>query len=249
MQWVYSLANFVAPTVWHEFTPLAASSNAVNLGQGFPGWSPPAFVREAASKAVSEQGYNFMTNQYARSAGNLDLCKALATRYSKSLQHEVDPLTDIVVTDGASEALCTAFLGLCDEGDEVVALEPAFDIYIAQAEMAGATLKTVPLRVKEVDGVQKWTLDMDELKAVRQKKKKGQRACGALPYEGCFFTSSTQTAHGCCLRVLLSSVRYVSVPLCLLHVGFLLQDAHAAVEHSTEPHWQNPDSRRAVADR
>jgi len=157
------LAKFAAPTVWHEFTPLAAKSKAVNLGQGFPGWSPPQFIKDAAAKAVEESGagLDFMVNQYARPAGHLSLVTQLAKDYSPRLGRQLDPLTEVVITNGASEGLCTAALGLLNPGDEVVTLEPAFDLYIAQAEMAGATLKTVPYRVK--DG--KWRVDLEELRA------------------------------------------------------------------------------------
>ncbi len=48
------LAKFTAPTVWHEFTPLAQRTKAVNLGQGFPGWSPPEFVTKHAQDAIKE---------------------------------------------------------------------------------------------------------------------------------------------------------------------------------------------------
>lgn len=73
----------------------------------------------------------------------------------------------------AAEALCTVMLGLLNEGDEVVTMEPAFDIYIAQAEMAGATLKTVPYRVRETkEGKKEWYVDLDELKSAFSSKTK-----------------------------------------------------------------------------
>lgn len=58
------IVPFSAPTVWHTFTPLANKYNAINLGQGFPGWAPPKFVTEAAIKAFTST--NFMDSQYAR---------------------------------------------------------------------------------------------------------------------------------------------------------------------------------------
>ena len=163
------LSAFTAPTVWHEFTPLAAQTRAINLGQGFPGFSPPPFVKEAAARAVSEQGYDYLISQYARSAGHVPLTTRLAEQYRVSLNREsqgINPLTEVLVTVGASEALCAMMLGLLNEGDEVVMLEPAFDIYIAQAEMCGATIRYVPLRtrsVAEAGGDEEWYVDMDEL--------------------------------------------------------------------------------------
>lgn len=46
------LKGFDKPTVWQEFTPLAAQLKAVNLGQGFPDWPTPAFCKEAAKRAI-----------------------------------------------------------------------------------------------------------------------------------------------------------------------------------------------------
>lgn len=64
-------------------------------------------------------------------------------------------------------------LGLLNPGDEVVTLEPAFDIYIAQAEMAGATLKTVPYRVRlNEKGEKEWYVELDELRAAFSSKTK-----------------------------------------------------------------------------
>lgn len=41
------LRGFDAPTVWNEFTPLANKFNSVNLGQGFPDWNTPDYVKDA----------------------------------------------------------------------------------------------------------------------------------------------------------------------------------------------------------
>ena len=80
------LREFAAPTVWHEFTPLAAEVGAVNLGQGFPGWASPAFVKDALVRAVREEH-----NQYARSAGHPLLTERLAAEYSRRLARYAAP--------------------------------------------------------------------------------------------------------------------------------------------------------------
>ena len=62
-------------TVWQEFTPLAKETGAVNLGQGFPDWETPRFVKDALIRALEENH-----NQYARSAGQPALVQAIASR-------------------------------------------------------------------------------------------------------------------------------------------------------------------------
>ena len=89
------------PTVWSEFGALAAENpGAVNLGQGFPDWSPPDFV-VAEAHAALDQGFH----QYTRPAGHPSLASVLASRYSRHLGREVDAMTEVAITVGASQAL------------------------------------------------------------------------------------------------------------------------------------------------
>lgn len=155
------LDKFGAMTVWQEFTPLARETGAVNLGQGFPDWPSPDFVKDAIVRAVREDH-----NQYARSAGQPDLCKEIAARYSPLLGRELNWETEITIGVGSSECLFACMQALVNDGDEVLMISPAFDIYSAQVSMAGGTGVYVPLRiVKSDDGASRWTLDMAELRA------------------------------------------------------------------------------------
>lgn len=65
--------KFGAETVWQEMTPLAREHNAVGLGQGFPDWPTPDFVKAAMKRSQDED-----QNQYCRSAGHPPLCQAIA---------------------------------------------------------------------------------------------------------------------------------------------------------------------------
>jgi aspartate/methionine/tyrosine aminotransferase len=59
-----------------------------------------------------EDGLDFMANQYARSAGTLDLATELASRYSTHFNQKIDPLTNVLITNGASASLCILLLPL-----------------------------------------------------------------------------------------------------------------------------------------
>ena len=113
------LIGFDKPTVWAEFTPLANQYKAVNLGQGFPDWESPQFCKDAIIKAVTENN-----NQYCRSAGEIHLVQSLAKLYSPLLNKEVNPLTEIAVSVGATECLFAIMQGYIELGDEVLMLEP-----------------------------------------------------------------------------------------------------------------------------
>jgi hypothetical protein len=77
------LANYTQPSVFAEFSPLAALHGAVNMGQGFPNFATPMFAKEALGAASLND-----FNQYTRSAGHLSLVNALATEYSTSLSRK-----------------------------------------------------------------------------------------------------------------------------------------------------------------
>ncbi|TVQ61757.1 MAG: aminotransferase class I/II-fold pyridoxal phosphate-dependent enzyme [Phycisphaerales bacterium] len=146
-------------TIFAEMTRLAIEHKAVNLSQGFPDFDGPAFVRDAAGAAIASG-----KNQYARPYGEVPLVEAIADWHERGTGLRVDPLAEVTVTSGCTEAIAACMLGLIDPGDEVVLLEPYYDCYRACVAMAGGVAKFVPLRTPtEAGGV--FTLDRAELRA------------------------------------------------------------------------------------
>ena len=135
-------------SIFARMSRLAAQHGAVNLGQGFPSDAPPAFLLDAARGAVGR------LDQYAPPAGLPALRGAIGADLG------VDG-NDVVVTSGATEALNVLALALYGPGDEVLTLEPVFDVYVPQARLAGATAITVPMRLD----AQGWGLDLAALRA------------------------------------------------------------------------------------
>ncbi|XP_030291834.1 kynurenine--oxoglutarate transaminase 1-like [Sparus aurata] len=154
----------VDKNVWVEFTQLAADYKAVNLGQGFPDFSPPKFIQEAFCKAVCGGPLMY---QYTRPFGHPPLVRSLAKFFSRIVGHEIDPLEDVLVTVGAYQALFCAFQALVNEGDEVIIVEPFFDCYQPMVKMAGGKAVYVPLRPKAASGAVlssgDWVLSAEEL--------------------------------------------------------------------------------------
>jgi N-succinyldiaminopimelate aminotransferase len=141
-------------TIFATMSELAATTNSVNLGQGFPDTDGPEELREVAVAAIREG-----RNQYPPSQGIPELRHAIAAHQRRWYDLDLDPETDVLVTVGATEAIAATFLALCEPGDEVVMFEPTYDSYAAGAAMAGATPRLVRLHPPD------WHFDPDELAA------------------------------------------------------------------------------------
>jgi N-succinyldiaminopimelate aminotransferase len=123
----------------------AARTGAINLGQGFPDEDGPSAVLEAAREAIA-QG----VNQYPPGRGMPDLLAAISEHQQRFYGLAVDPEREVIVTAGATEALTATLLALIDSpDDEVVVFEPYYDSYAAAVALAGARLRTVPLRAPD----------------------------------------------------------------------------------------------------
>lgn len=154
------LSDKLAPfgtTIFSEMTRLAIEHGAVNLAQGFPDFDgPPALIEEVCKSLRAGE------NQYARSMGHPLLVAALARRqerlYGPSMSF--DPLREVAVTSGATEAIAAALIGLLQPGDEVILVEPFYDSYQACLAMAGAVPRYLTLRFPD------FALDGDELDAL-----------------------------------------------------------------------------------
>ena len=153
-------------TVWSVFGGIAQATGATNLGQGFPNWSPPPFVTKALMDTV-----NSPFHQYTRPAGHPALVKLLAEEYSQHLGRDIDGFKEIAITVGASQALYLSLRNYCKPGDEVIVMEPFFDLYLKQIELIGATAKFVKLGGAGVSTVDDpWALDFDRLESTINEK-------------------------------------------------------------------------------
>ncbi|MEO7909838.1 MAG: aminotransferase class I/II-fold pyridoxal phosphate-dependent enzyme [Roseiflexaceae bacterium] len=120
-------------TIFTEMSALAVQHGAINLGQGFPDFPSPDFIKQAAAAAI-----NADLNQYAPMPGLPHLRQAVAAQWQREHGRAIDWQTEVTVTSGATEALCDAALALLDPGDQVIILEPAYDAYAPDVIMAGA---------------------------------------------------------------------------------------------------------------
>ena len=135
-------------TIFAEMTALANQHQAVNLGQGFPNFPGPDFLKEAAVNAIRAD-----INQYAPGRGRPVLREAIADKMQRFYGLSIDPDQEITVTQGATEALFATILGLVDPGDEVIIFEPFYDSYLPAVQMAGGVPRFYTLRAPH------WSVD------------------------------------------------------------------------------------------
>jgi N-succinyldiaminopimelate aminotransferase len=128
-------------SIFSEMTALATAHGAVNLSQGFPDFEGPASIVDDAVAALRSG-----QNQYGRSMGLVPLVHAVSDSIERRFGARFDPLTEVVCTAGATEALAATMLGLLESGDEVLLCEPFYDGYLATIAMAGAVPRVATMR-------------------------------------------------------------------------------------------------------
>ena len=128
-------------TIFTEVSHRAAQLGAINLGQGFPDFEGPDFVKQAAKAAIDQQ-----SNQYPPSMGLPVLREKVAERFEDQTGRAVDPDRHVTITSGCTEALAASFLGLLDPGDTVILLQPWYDAYPVGCALAASVPRFVTLR-------------------------------------------------------------------------------------------------------
>jgi N-succinyldiaminopimelate aminotransferase len=153
----FSPANRVASfgtSIFTEISQLAQQYHATDLGSGYPDNDGPELLKDAAIDAITSG-----RNQYALSHGIGTLRRAIVDHSKQFYGQEVNVDAEVTVTNGAAEALHTVCDGLINPGDEVIILEPFYEVYAPNVVMAGGIPVFVPLRPPH------WSFDVDELTA------------------------------------------------------------------------------------
>jgi methionine aminotransferase len=130
----------VGTTIFTVMSALAQQHDAVNLGQGFPDFACDPALLDAVNAAM-RAGHN----QYPPMAGVPALREAVAAKIFSLYGARYDPGSEITITAGATQAILTAILACVHPGDDVIVLEPCYDSYGPNIELAGGRIVRVPL--------------------------------------------------------------------------------------------------------
>ena len=148
-------------SIFGVISRLARENNAVNLGQGFPDFDGPNWLKDIAYKKMQE-GHN----QYAPFTGSPNLRQEISNYYKSFYSLNYNPESEITVTVGATEAIYLVITALINPGDEVIVLEPFYDSYVASIKMAGGIPVAVTMHAPDFD------IDQKELEAAITPKTK-----------------------------------------------------------------------------
>ena len=130
----------VGTTIFTVMSALAAELGAVNLGQGFPDFAGDPALLDHVNAAMREG-----LNQYPPMAGVPQLRERVAAKIEALYGKRYDDASEVTITAGATQAILTAVLCCVRPGDEALVLEPCYDSYAPNIELAGGTVVRVPL--------------------------------------------------------------------------------------------------------
>ena len=130
----------VGTNIFTVMSGLATETGAINLGQGFPDFNCNPALVQAVTQAMTDG-----LNQYPPMPGVPALREAIAKKIEALYGRQYNPNSEITVTAGATQAIITAILAVVHPGDEVIVLEPCYDSYVPNIELAGGKVVRVPL--------------------------------------------------------------------------------------------------------
>ena len=156
-----ALTETFSESVIREMTRICDAAGGYNLSQGFPDFESPAPIREAAVRAIAA-GHN----QYPVTFGEPELREAIAKKALAYNGIACNPVTDVTVTCGATEAMIATLKALINPGDEIIIFEPFYENYGPDSILSGATPRYVTLHAPD------WTYDPAELAAAFNEKTK-----------------------------------------------------------------------------
>lgn len=132
-------------------TALIADANErkeiVSFGGGAPSLPPPVEVIDAITRKIKEDPQGSVA--YTGTRGFLELRKLISEDWAKHDGAVYKPETEIILTDGATEAIFCAFLSMLNENDEVILTDPTYLGYLESFQLAGARAKWIPVNIEE----------------------------------------------------------------------------------------------------
>jgi aminotransferase len=138
------VANLKPSGIRKFFDIVATMKDVISLGIGEPDFDTPAPILEAGIRSLQGGATHYTSN-----SGNLDLRQELVGNLKRMYGVTYDPVSEVVITVGVSEALYLALTAILNPGDEVLIPTPCFVAYQAEVILAGGVPVEIPSRVED----------------------------------------------------------------------------------------------------
>jgi aminotransferase len=138
------VANLRPSGIRKFFDIVATMKDVISLGIGEPDFITPESILQAGIRSLSGGSTHYTSN-----SGILEVRQAVARQLEKLYGISYDPVSEIVLTVGVSEALYLAMTALLDAGDEVIIPTPCFVAYQAEVILAGGTPVEIAGRMED----------------------------------------------------------------------------------------------------
>jgi aminotransferase len=138
------VANLKPSGIRKFFDIVATMKDVISLGIGEPDFDTPAPILEAGIRSLQGGATHYTSN-----SGNLDLRQELVGNLKRMYGVNYDPVSEVVITVGVSEALYLALTAILNPGDEVLIPTPCFVAYQAEVILAGGVPVEIPSRVED----------------------------------------------------------------------------------------------------
>ena len=144
------------------FDLMSTMTDVVGLTVGEPDFQTPWHIREAGIQSL-EKGKTY----YTANAGLMELRREISSYMNRRFKVSYEPMSEVIVTVGGSEAIDIALRAILEPGDEVIVPTPSFVCYAPLVAIAGG--KPVILETKFED---KFKIDPEALRAAITHKTK-----------------------------------------------------------------------------
>ena len=125
------------------FDIVSEMKDAISLGVGEPDFDTPWHIREEGIYSL-ERG----RTHYTSNAGLMELRQEICNYMYRKQKISYDPLKEVLITVGGSEAIDMALRAMCNPGDEVLIPQPSYVSYEPCAILAGAKPVIINLKAE-----------------------------------------------------------------------------------------------------
>lgn len=165
----------------------AAGEPVIGFGAGEPDFPTPDYIVQAAVAAANEPAMH----KYTANKGLPELRRAIAEKTLRDSGVEVDPETNILVTNGGKQAVFQSFAAVIDPGDEVLLPAPYWTTYPEAITLAGG----IPVEVF-ASAEQEYKVTVEQLEAARTGRTKALLFCSPSNPTGSVYTPEEAEAIG-----------------------------------------------------